>query len=72
MTVLSPGPSRITGGSSPYPDDDPSVPHGFRGYGPPHRAEFSGPSFHLKKDCPPVCWQLNHDKGPYGGTMIDS
>jgi hypothetical protein len=32
MTVLSPGPSRSTGLSSHYPDDDPPVPHGLQGY----------------------------------------
>jgi hypothetical protein len=68
LTALSPGPSRMTGGSSPYPDDDPPPPGNFRGYAPPTRAAFTGPSLHLKPDCPNVCWQLSHDKGPYGGN----
>jgi hypothetical protein len=68
LTALSPGPSRMTGGSSPYPDDDPPPPGNFRGYAPPTRAAFTGPSLHLKSDCPHICWQLSHDKGPYGGN----
>jgi hypothetical protein len=55
LTALSPGPSRMTGGSSPYPDDDPSPPNNFRGYAPPTRAAFTGPSLHLKPDCAHVC-----------------
>jgi hypothetical protein len=69
MTALSPGPSRIVGASSPYPDDDPPAPiHGLRGYGAPRRAEFTGASLHLKSDSALICWQLSHDKGPYGGN----
>jgi hypothetical protein len=33
MPVLSPGPSRTAGTSSPYPDDDPPANHGLHGYG---------------------------------------
>jgi hypothetical protein len=67
MAVLSPGPSRLRGESSVYPDDTPPpAHHGLHGYGAPCRAEYSGSSFHLKPDCSPICWQLSHQKGPYG------
>jgi hypothetical protein len=68
MTALSPGPPRMTGSSSPYPDDDPSPPTRLCGYGTPSRDEFTGPSLHLKTGCDHVCWQLSHDKGPCRGN----
>jgi hypothetical protein len=46
----------------------PPPPAELCGYGAPHRVEFTWPSLHLKSDCPPVCWQLSHDKGSYGGN----
>jgi hypothetical protein len=74
MTALSPGPGRPTGGSSPYPSDDPPVATGMRGYGAPPRPPFSGHSLHLRETSPSVCWSVpSHDagkptKGPYGGN----
>ena len=67
---MSPGPPRPTGGSSPYPSDDPpTTTDGMHGYGAPPRAPYSGPSYHLKDLSPPICWSVvSHDKGPYGGN----
>jgi hypothetical protein len=67
MTAISPGPARIPGSSSPYPDDDSPALIGLRGQ--PRRADYTRTSLHLKSDCPHVCWQLpSHEKGPYGGN----
>jgi hypothetical protein len=71
MTVLSHGPTRRSVGVSPYPNDDPPpIDHGLRGYGAPPRAEHTGPSLHLCPEFPAVCWQLSHEKGPYGGNLL--